>query len=108
MYSDFFFQAEDGIRCGHVTGVQTCALPICARCSAGRTSAGWVESSSGTAIRARRAPVRSTPTRERRSVSIVQPSARRSEERRVGIVDWYRGSKLLTNIKEHVKLVETD
>src|SRR5690625_334123 len=26
----FFFQAEDGIRDGHVTGVQTCALPICA------------------------------------------------------------------------------
>src|SRR5690625_7562440 len=25
----FFFQAEDGIRVGHVTGVQTCALPIC-------------------------------------------------------------------------------
>src|SRR5207253_7552187 len=24
----FFFQAEDGIRHGHVTGVQTCALPI--------------------------------------------------------------------------------
>src|SRR5690625_3556832 len=24
----FFFQAEDGIRGGHVTGVQTCALPI--------------------------------------------------------------------------------
>src|SRR5690625_346116 len=23
----FFFQAEDGIRDGHVTGVQTCALP---------------------------------------------------------------------------------
>src|SRR5439155_9878153 len=33
VYSDrflffFFFQAEDGIRDGHVTGVQTCALPI--------------------------------------------------------------------------------
>src|SRR5690606_40323550 len=28
----FFFQAEDGIRDFHVTGVQTCALPI---------SAGW-------------------------------------------------------------------
>src|SRR5207253_7647504 len=27
----FFFQAEDGIRDGHVTGVQTCALPICRR-----------------------------------------------------------------------------
>src|SRR5690625_1805815 len=27
-FSIFFFQAEDGIRYGHVTGVQTCALPI--------------------------------------------------------------------------------
>src|SRR5207253_6247805 len=27
----FFFQAEDGIRNGHVTGVQTCALPISVR-----------------------------------------------------------------------------
>ena len=25
----FFFQAEDGIRDWSVTGVQTCALPIC-------------------------------------------------------------------------------
>ena len=25
----FFFQAEDGIRDYKVTGVQTCALPIC-------------------------------------------------------------------------------
>src|SRR5207253_4381250 len=30
----FFFQAEDGIRDGHVTGVQTCALPISRRCRA--------------------------------------------------------------------------
>src|SRR5690625_6687929 len=28
----FFFQAEDGIRDGHVTGVQTCALPILVHC----------------------------------------------------------------------------
>src|SRR5207237_4023706 len=27
--STFFFQAEDGIRDSSVTGVQTCALPIC-------------------------------------------------------------------------------
>src|SRR5690606_41146482 len=27
----FFFQAEDGIRVFHVTGVQTCALPISLR-----------------------------------------------------------------------------
>src|SRR6266702_5630732 len=28
LYFFFFFQAEDRIRDGHVTGVQTCALPI--------------------------------------------------------------------------------
>src|SRR5699024_11374143 len=27
----FFFQAEDGIRDRNVTGVQTCALPICGK-----------------------------------------------------------------------------
>src|SRR5690625_5301578 len=31
IYVFFFFQAEDGIRDGHVTGVQTCALPISVR-----------------------------------------------------------------------------
>src|SRR5690606_40068195 len=30
LFCSFFFQAEDGIRAFHVTGVQTCALPICA------------------------------------------------------------------------------
>src|SRR6266481_7777443 len=38
----FFFQAEDGIRDGTVTGVQTCALPIACRwaCpSSGRAAA---------------------------------------------------------------------
>src|SRR5205085_5050078 len=34
----FFFQAEDGIRDLTVTGVQTCALPICFRRI---SSAGW-------------------------------------------------------------------
>src|SRR5256884_6100891 len=29
IYAVFFFQAEDGIRDVAVTGVQTCALPIC-------------------------------------------------------------------------------
>src|SRR3712207_6852956 len=29
----FFFQAEDGIRDIGVTGVQTCALPICRSCA---------------------------------------------------------------------------
>src|SRR5215469_1189746 len=31
LLSLFFFQAEDGIRFLYVTGVQTCALPICWR-----------------------------------------------------------------------------
>src|SRR5690606_39638647 len=30
-FLSFFFQAEDGIRDFHVTGVQTCALPIFGR-----------------------------------------------------------------------------
>src|SRR6266508_2918903 len=34
----FFFQAEDGIRAGHVTGVQTCALPIFAAALAGEVT----------------------------------------------------------------------
>src|SRR5256885_5101534 len=47
--SGFFFQAEDGIRDYKVTGVQTCALPICFRiapvheeilCSAGNFCQG--------------------------------------------------------------------
>src|SRR5699024_8709508 len=29
VHAFFFFQAEDGIRVRNVTGVQTCALPIC-------------------------------------------------------------------------------
>src|SRR5439155_11195967 len=60
----FFFQAEDGIRDGHVTGVQTCALPICA----------------GTRAHARR---RAHDDR-RRSAREQQRAASRSEERRVG------------------------
>src|SRR3989442_9079186 len=39
----FFFQAEDGIRDADVTGVQTCALPICRNLQRARRHghAGW-------------------------------------------------------------------
>src|SRR6266511_1696211 len=37
----FFFQAEDGIRDFHVTGVQTCALPIYGA-GAGTAAPGWL------------------------------------------------------------------
>src|SRR5690606_40970826 len=39
-----FFQAEDGIRGFHVTGVQTCALPIstsCERSEKSESSVAW-------------------------------------------------------------------
>src|SRR5690606_41010358 len=36
-----FLQAEDGIRVFHVTGVQTCALPI-SRCSGCSATSSWV------------------------------------------------------------------
>src|SRR5690348_17752161 len=38
MCFSFFFQAEDGIRDGRVTGVQTCALPI----SRSTSASTWV------------------------------------------------------------------
>mgnify|MGYP007099304502 CR=1 FL=1 len=38
---DFFFQAEDGIRDRDVTGVQTCALPICRGCGYCRFGKIW-------------------------------------------------------------------
>src|SRR5438876_665628 len=39
----FFFQAEDGIRDGRVTGVQTCALPIFALAYTGDESQGLAD-----------------------------------------------------------------
>src|SRR5699024_5937336 len=46
----FFFQAEDGIRDRNVTGVQTCALPICGHSGSGPSRAPahaeWADSSS--------------------------------------------------------------
>src|SRR5689334_10676301 len=41
MFFVFFFQAEDGIRDGTVTGVQTCALPIFAAFPAARVGNGF-------------------------------------------------------------------
>src|SRR5690606_39938927 len=40
----FFFQAEDGIRDFHVTGVQTCALPISRGAASGD---GWGMTATG-------------------------------------------------------------
>src|SRR5260370_24147380 len=45
----FFFQAEDGIRDSSVTGVQTCALPICERLEESRRLRGEAGSLPGVA-----------------------------------------------------------
>src|SRR5690606_40291718 len=90
----FLFQAEDGIRDFHVTGVQTCALPISGRPtgSAGRSgyavparpagSAPGLSAPSPRSGAAVGASVTSVPPFGRRDSSAV--AIARSEERRVG------------------------
>src|SRR5258708_26690476 len=85
--SCFFFQAEDGIRDDLVTGVQTCALPIC-------PSVHWSVSFPGLSCVARQeSPGKDTDqcTEGRKCKRIYEVVHRqddqergRSEERRVG------------------------
>src|SRR3712207_8191153 len=80
----FFFQAEDGIRDIGVTGVQTCALPICSHGRPGRLLHG-----SGDQRRDHVPPLGWTPARgdvetDRLPVRDVVADRGRSEERRVG------------------------
>src|SRR5690606_40250786 len=84
----FFFQAEDGIRDFHVTGVQTCALPISVR----------LLTADGPVVPADQSPAdrtalitTATRTASSRITSRTGPSSStstirtaRSEERRVG------------------------
>src|SRR5205807_2990636 len=68
----FFFQAEDGIRDYKVTGVQTCALPICWTPPARSSGAAWDS----------KKPPSALPWKRPESNS-AGPKLR-SEERRVG------------------------
>src|SRR6266487_7001726 len=54
----FFFQAEDGIRDGRVTGVQTCALPISPSWGTASCASSWSRPARGSR--------RSTRSEERR------------------------------------------
>src|SRR4051794_41969244 len=72
-----FFQAEDGIRDGRVTGVQTCALPICRPRSPGR----GLRAAGGQSARRRRGDLGGDPWK-----------IGRSEERRVGKEGRARGA----------------
>src|SRR5207244_4966218 len=91
-----FFQAEDGIRDDLVTGVQTCALPICAfgdRRTPGKT-AGRAPPDSRRPTRAATPSVAwssalffalaAGPPPPPRAVADTSPRISRSEERRVG------------------------
>src|SRR5690348_18445320 len=77
----FFFQAEDGIRDGRVTGVQTCALPISRNVARSRT---WVDlpapSPPSTEINA----PRSLLAMSCMDLCMSHFQHKRSEERRVG------------------------
>src|SRR5437667_9369681 len=89
----FFFQAEDGIRDRDVTGVQTCALPICG--GHGRTVPDraayrwrgvrrWRDSRGGGGVDGR------SGDRACRRVGGRGQDVERSEERRVG-KEWRSG-----------------
>src|SRR5688572_33441776 len=81
----FFFQAEDGIRDLTVTGVQTCALPICQRTRApgrGRTDAPG--DSARSAPRRSPPPTPGTADRGAAPAPAARAAPPRSEERRVG------------------------
>src|SRR4051794_41544924 len=72
----FFFQAEDGIRDGRVTGVQTCALPISNRAQPASVAVAAAEAGWARLVRNRPAPVE--------LLDAVLAYLVRSEERRVG------------------------
>src|SRR2546430_9162265 len=79
----FFFQAEDGIRDLTVTGVQTCALPICA--SGARRLRHARAGAPARDLRRRDRRLLRAARREARAGDLPQVRpARRSEERRVG------------------------
>src|SRR5690606_40197393 len=89
----FFFQAEDGIRDFHVTGVQTCALPICAARAKAPTGRKRL---SGRIVRGSRQGTREEPRPagppEKDGAPVSWAGGQtRSEERRVGKEGGGRG-----------------
>src|SRR5690606_41082067 len=107
----FFFQAEDGIRDFHVTGVQTCALPICHGLSLSptaklmeRTLPPAPNRIAALPLRARSCAVTTRASPFRHGLSAVA----RSEERRVGKecrarwpLDRYKKQKIRVSRRRH-------
>src|SRR5271165_4441779 len=73
-YFFFFFQAEDGIRDFHVTGVQTCALPI-SRCQETASASTTLRlARSGSSRSSRKSSTNSSRERAKRKSSWPSPS----------------------------------
>src|SRR5690606_40364094 len=96
--SAFFFRAEDGIRGFHVTGVQTCALPISARpadasakSSSPRGRPGPLVISARDAFAGADGLHACTPRNWIRRTGVFTVRSGRSEERRVGKACRCRG-----------------
>src|SRR5204863_1076217 len=71
----FFFQAEDGIRDLYVTGVQTCALPICVELAYHALVHGEAETRTHDPVAA---------LQRSYEAGVTDEFVKRSEERRVG------------------------
>src|SRR2546430_5749248 len=88
VYFFFFFQAEDGIRVLTVTGVQTCALPICGIARAPRGGGLYREGTAGRCLSlddsAQHGNVRHIRSAPAARSARRRGSPWRSEERRVG------------------------
>src|SRR5690606_6561287 len=82
----YFCQAEDGIRDFHVTGVQTCALPICGDRSSSSTDS-CVRAADGKLWRTRRATAEMSASRANRqcSASCNQTPGSREPDKRGNI-----------------------
>src|SRR5690606_40458050 len=87
--SSFFFQAEDGIRDFHVTGVQTCALPILlanGACGEAERFSAKPEPRASTALAMAElhVPAAHTKPEQQAPTARAEHEPGRSEERRVG------------------------
>src|SRR5690606_40201960 len=83
----FFFQAEDGIRVFHVTGVQTCALPI-SKLMLASASRSPIRPASQSTVIVGSSPAKGLPgedtVTDRSAPATGSVRLPRSEERRVG------------------------
>src|SRR6266487_6458239 len=109
----FFFQAEDGIRDGRVTGVQTCALPISGRRSPGSRLSVVASSSFRPGPRSagcsRRSPksallARSRPRRKHLSTHDATRARFAATADRLAALQERRAEELASRIRDFVPL----